>query len=104
VVSTTLPIAKIYLQSSGKSNFFNRSFLKLLDIVSFIGGLFPALVGIFFFMNALSKHVYEMKLGFYYFALKDAHNYGFFAYLKQKIYNILTTLKLKPDWEIQEKI
>jgi len=54
-------------------------------------------------MDSLSKHVYEMKFGFYYFALKEANNYGFVAYLKQKIYNILTTLSFKLDWKIQEK-
>lgn len=70
MVASDIPRTQIFLQSSGKTLTFRRKFLKLLDAIAVVGGLFPVLLGSFFFMGSFGKYVYDMKFSEYYFKSK----------------------------------
>jgi hypothetical protein len=90
----------LIISNSGAKTTYRRSYLKLLDAVSYTGGIFQALLGIFFFMNSYGSFVYEMKFASSYFKAKEAFGIGFFSYCKQLAYGALTSAKVKLDWPI----
>jgi len=40
---------------------YKRKYLKILDALSYLGGIFNALLGAFFFMNAFGKLFFEIE-------------------------------------------
>ena len=53
----------IYYHRSSRTNFYTSRFLKLLDAVAFVGGIFQAVLGFFVFMVAFGRIFYEFKFG-----------------------------------------
>lgn len=89
-------IAKI--EKSPKSTKYNRSFLKLIDALAFVGGIFNSILAVFFFMAAFGRYYFEMKFADYYFNSKEARNVGFMRWVKNSIYNALESTPFKPNW------
>lgn len=86
------------IERSGKTVKHNRSFLKLLDAVAYVGGIFTSILALFFFMGLYGRYHFEMKFAEYYFNSKEARDLGFFSWVKQTVYNALSSTPLKPEW------
>lgn len=97
-VASSIPKTTIWIENSGSRTTYNRSFLKLLDAVAFVGGIFNSLLGIFFFMNGFGRLMYEMEFTSKYFKDKDARHSGFVSYLKHSVYGALTAVNCRPNW------
>lgn len=91
----------INIERSGTTRIFNRNYLKLIDILSYVGGIFPSLLGIFFFMNAFGMYFFEMTFAYKHFKCKETKYSHFGQYLKLKIYRIATAMGCAPrNWFI----
>ena len=53
---------KFYIRKSSMSIDIERSFRKIDDTLSYIGGLFSALITFLFFMNIYNEYSYEYDL------------------------------------------
>ena len=60
----------IRIERSEQTNTVERKYLKLVDVLSYVGGIFPALFGIFFFMKAFGMYFFEMTFAFSHFKCK----------------------------------
>jgi hypothetical protein len=108
VLQTVMNLAPIYqtvlkVEKSGKVTSHKRAFLKLLDALAYVGGIFNSLLAIFFFMAMFMRFFFEMKFADYYFKCEEAKEVGFFSFGKQMVYGMLSATPFKPNWELNEK-
>jgi hypothetical protein len=67
---------------------YDRSFQKLDDLLSYIGGLFGTITICLFFVRAYNESAFEIELGSSLFHIQEEKQakvlkkYGFFQYLK----------------------
>ena len=80
-----------------------RSYLTVIDALSYVGGVFNALFAAFVFMKIYGEFFFEMFFAEIYFKSKEAGSFGFFAFLKQITFNVLTFVGCKPRWDLSEK-
>ena len=86
--------------TSKKTFLYKRSFLTILDVISYIGGLFSTLLAAFCFMKIYGRVFYEMLYAKSYFKDKDAQSFGFFSFIKQSVYSLLRSCNCRPNWEL----
>ena len=70
----------------------HRKYLTLIDVLSYVGGIFPALLALFFFMNAFGLYFFEMSFAFMHFHCKEVKKYDFVHFLKKVVYSVFTRL------------
>lgn len=61
----------IIFQRSTKTIFYKRSFYKILDAFSYIGGMFQVILGAFFFMAIVGRLFFETEFAKKYFKAKE---------------------------------
>lgn len=88
----------VMIEKSPKSTKHNRSFLKLIDALAFVGGIFNSILAVFFFMAMFGRYYFEMKFAEYYFNSKEARDVGFMQWIKNCIYDALSSTPLKLNW------
>jgi hypothetical protein len=49
------------IEKSGKTTTYTRTYLKLLDALAYVGGIFSSLLALFFFLGMYMRFYYEMK-------------------------------------------
>ena len=49
------------IEVSGRSTTYNRSYLKLVDALAYIGGIFNSILAIFFFIEGFNRYFFEMR-------------------------------------------
>jgi len=91
------------IEKSGKTTKYTRSYLKLLDVLAYVGGIFSSLLAVFFFLGMYMKFYYEMKFAEYYYNINDARGISFLSYIKQALFGVLDSTPLKPDWPVEER-
>jgi hypothetical protein len=69
----------------------------LLDAFAYLGGIFNALLGAFFFMNASGCFFFEMDLADKLFKNSKLKEITFLTHFKQAVYSILAIYK-EPKW------
>ena len=84
LIQTTLKI-----EVSGKSVTYVRSYLKILDALSYIGGIFSSILAVFFFIEGFNRYFFEMRFSNEYFKTKETKKIDFITYLKSTTYPIL---------------
>jgi hypothetical protein len=96
-VQTTLSI-----EPSNRYTLYDRYYLKLLDVASYVGGLFPGILALFFFMNAFGEYFSTIAFGL--FRCNEAQSHEFLQYIKKMAYSLLTAVgcKLK-GWKLAKK-
>lgn len=75
---------------------YKRTFLKILDAFSYIGGIFNALLAAFFFMKLYGESFFEMNFAKRLFRKKEVKHYGFFGFIKQTLYKLLLNTSCHP--------
>jgi hypothetical protein len=63
--------------------------MKLLDVVSYIGGIFNALLALGIILSGFNRYFFEMLFAKTIFGKKTAKKVGFFNYAKIIVYNAL---------------
>ena len=48
----------LYIERSSLTKTVSRKYLKLMDVMAYVGGIFPALFGIFFFMKGFGMYFF----------------------------------------------
>lgn len=61
----------ITFQRSTKTIYYKRSFYKILDAFSYIGGMFQVILGAFFFMAIVGRLFFETEFAKKYFKAKE---------------------------------
>lgn len=73
--------------------------MKYLDVLSYVGGIAPAIIGIFFFINIFGVYFFEMFFSSQYFRNIKATNNGFLSFLRLSTFKILNAFSFDPDWK-----
>lgn len=89
---------RIILNAKNVYHLHNRSFFKVLDALSYVGGIFNTLLAGFFIIKLYGKSFFEMHFAFRFFKKKEANNFGFFSFLKQSIWNVLKKTGYNMEW------
>jgi len=46
--------------------------MKILDVLAYVGGIFPSLLGLFFFLNIFALYFFEMSFAYRHFKCPEA--------------------------------
>ena len=82
---------------------YKRSYFTILDALSYIGGIFNALLALFIFMSIYGEVFFEMFFAKVYFRANEVRSFGFVSFIQQMIFTMLKMIKCKPDWDLTEK-
>jgi hypothetical protein len=93
----------LQLKHSDKLIRHTRSYVRLFDVFTYIGGLAQFLFILFFFLASFGTMLFEMHIAEQLFRSKEAKEINFGSFLKQKLYNAVTALCCQPDWEPEKK-
>ena len=78
---------------------YKRTFQKLLDAISYVGGIFEAVIGMFFFMMVFGKIFYEFKFAKKYFRSGIAGKpFTLKTLIQQIFYKGLSKCGFDPEW------
>ena len=67
---------KLFIRKSAESVFVVRSFQKIDETFSYIGGLFGTIILLFIFLTLYSKYSYELEMGDNLFKETDNGTFG----------------------------
>jgi hypothetical protein len=79
----------LWLERSAVTYTFNRRYLTFIDVLSYVGGIFPSIIGVFFFMRLFGIYFYETTFAYEHFHDSSVKYNHFGAYLKKVIYGTL---------------
>jgi hypothetical protein len=68
-----------------------------LDVISYIGGLFPAIIALFFFMKYFGEYLFQVSFAHYLFKTQETESRNFLQYLKKGAYSVLMSFGLEPQ-------
>jgi ABC-type phosphate transport system permease subunit len=96
-----------FFKSSNSFN-YSRSFQKIADCISYIGGLFGAITALLFFIKIYCQYSFEMGVGAALFSNDyevkgKLKKYNFLSFICQGIFNGAQSLKLSLKWPIVSK-
>jgi hypothetical protein len=89
----------LYYARSHKTYRYDRSYYKLLSALSYLGGMFQALLGLFLFAGVIGRVLYELSFARTYFQSHVLHRFTLRMLLGQGLYNCLAAYNCAPDWE-----
>lgn len=94
----------LYIERSSITKVVSRKYLKLMDVMAYVGGIFPAFFGIFFFMKLFSRYFFEMTFAYQHFKCKETKYNTFGQFLKKSIYSHLSNAGKAPaNWKIAKR-
>jgi hypothetical protein len=73
---------------SKNSDVVTRRYMTLLDVISYVGGLFPVILGVFFFIKYFGEYFFLMSFAHDLFRCPETRTYGLRQYLKQQAYSL----------------
>lgn len=99
---------KIYLRKDTERKSVSRSFQKLDQTFSYIGGLFGTIILLLIFLKLYSKYSYELEFGDKIFKETDnggfgSENFNFVVFLGYMVFNMLATVGLMLNWKTMKK-
>jgi hypothetical protein len=100
---------KVYLRKSPITLSISRSFKKVDETLSYIGGLFSFLLLFLFFVKIYNEYSFEIELTrhSYYCSENEPFDGNFFNFLRffpYMIYKICHKISIKPDWPMYAKL
>lgn len=92
--------ARFSFYKSPYSTVYARSFQKLDEVFSYIGGLFGIILIAFFLVSSYNSCKYEINLAGYLYHSdnKIEKKYNFLYYLCQVVFEILGIVRITPNW------
>jgi hypothetical protein len=89
----------IYYHRSPKTILYDTKFIQLVDALSFVGGIFQVIIGVFFFMVIFGRVFFEFKFARRYFKADVIKSFGFSNVIQQLIYKGLKLADCPPEWQ-----
>ena len=78
--------------------------MKFMDVLSYVGGFFPTLFSIFFFIKFFGLYFFEMGFAHEHFKSQVTRQYSFSHYVKKVCYKALRLLGFElNNWKIAKK-
>ena len=75
-----------------------------MDVLSYVGGFFPTLFSVFFFVKFFGIYFFEMAFAHEHFKSPETRHYGFSHYAKKVCYKTLKLLGFElKNWKIAKK-
>jgi ABC-type multidrug transport system permease subunit len=107
-VLNTNTYAKIYLRKSSQRLDVSRSFQKLDQTLSYIGGLLGTVILFLVVISLYSQFCYEIEFGDRIFKQNQNGSYGsedfnFIVYLGYGIFNVLAKFGIIVNWKAMKK-
>ncbi len=90
----------IVIEASDKSVNNQRSYYRLFDLLSYMGGVVYGFFLLFFFFEYIIKMEFRMSFAAQYFRNRDSKTYTLISMFKQGVYYILKDTRWKPDWKV----
>jgi len=91
---------RMFFQLNNQQQYHQRSFLKIFDAISQVGGLVPVFTLAFFWLNYYALSHFEMKFIKNLHSDQKAKEYGIFYFFSKLLYSILTFFKFSLEtWE-----
>ena len=73
-------------------------------MLSYVGGIFPTIFAIFFFINYFGASSFEIGFAGSYFNKIEAKHFGVRSYLRYLVYKVLSFINCEPkNWAIVRK-
>ena len=99
---------KFYWRKSASSVQINRSFQKLDQTFSYIGGLFGTIILLLIFLKFYSKYSYELDVADKIFKENNGGSFGsehfnFIVFLGYSIFNMFTKFGIILNWKTMKK-
>ena len=99
---------KFYLRKSSQDILVQRSFRKADDTLSYIGGLFSAILAVLIIMSFFTEFSYELEIAkhLYYYRKEeplDSDGFNFFVYLGYIVYLLFSKVGVDLAWERMRK-
>jgi hypothetical protein len=117
--TTTIPIKAVNTANLVQFQFYkstktitvSRSYGKVLDLFSYVGGLFGLIfVFLSYFFSSYSQYSYEISVGESEFSIDKSgrrfreKDFNFLKYMKYSVYDWMGSIGIKLNWEVDEKI
>jgi hypothetical protein len=93
--NANLPFTALIIAASNNYYVASRRYLTFIDVFSYIGGLFPAIFALFFFMKYFGEYLFQVSFAHYLFQARETEDRNFLEYLKTMTYSFLANLGLK---------
>lgn len=95
---------KLFIRKSSLSLLYERSFRKIDDTLSYIGGLYSAIVTALFIINKFNKISYELEIAqtMYHFSKHEplkAESFHFPMFLAYIFYTVLLKIRINLPWK-----
>jgi hypothetical protein len=108
-VRTGSEYMKLYLRKSPITVTITRSFKKIDETLSYIGGLFSFLLIFLFFVNKYNEYAFDIELTRHsYYCEKnepfDGNFFNFLRFFPFVVYRILDMFNFNPDWPAYAKM
>ena len=99
---------KFYLRKSSQDILVERSFRKADDTLSYIGGLFSAILAVLIIMTFFNEFSYELDIAKHLYHYKkdeplDADGFNFIVYLGYMVYLFFSKIGVDLPWERMRK-
>ena len=88
----------LYYARSYRTIVYDRNYYKLMNAVSYIGGTFQALLGLFVFTGIIGRVLYEMTFAKLYFDDMTMKSFSLRKMFGQAYYNIMKSMECAPAW------
>jgi hypothetical protein len=75
-----------------------RSYSKYLDAVSYVGGVIPFLLALFFFLAFFNAYFFDLTFAKHYFRDVGTKDYGLRSYFKERCFAVLTFFGFDTKW------
>ena len=99
---------KLYLRKAPHDQSFSRSFQKLDQTFSYIGGLFSTIVLLLMFLNFYSKYSYELDIGDKIFKQNNggsfgSENFNFVVFMGYLVFVIVSKFGIILNWKTMKR-
>ena len=104
ITYSTQTTTDLWIERSPVTKTIHRRYMTLIDVFSYVGGIFPSLFAFFFFMKAFGLYFFEMTFASVHFRSRETKGFNFGTFMKQLIYQVLVLLGFRiKSWKIAEK-
>lgn len=88
---------RMFFQLNNQKQYHQRSFIKIFDAISQVGGLVPIFMIVFVWLNYYALSHFEMTFIKKLHSDQKAKEYGIFYFISKFVYSVLTLFKFNLD-------
>lgn len=88
------------VERSDRTVVYSRSYLRLFDVVAYVGGVFQSVVILFWFVRVFLAERLALEMAKLCFKTAEAKNYHLGSFAKQTVFRTLKWINCEPRWEL----